>query len=39
MKKNGFVLVVVIAIGIMILGSGVCFAETRFIVNANPAAF
>lgn len=39
MKRNGFVSVVMIAIGMVVLGSGMCFAEMRFIVNANPAAF
>ena len=39
MKRNGFVSAVMIAIGMVVLGSGMCFAEMRFIVNANPAAF
>lgn len=39
MKRNGVVSAVMIAIGMVVLGSGMCFAEMRFIVNANPAAF
>ena len=39
MKRNSFVSVVMVAINMMVLGSGVCFAEMKFIVNANPVAF
>ena len=39
MKGKSFVSAVMIAMGMMVLGSGMCFAEMRFIVNANPLAF
>ena len=39
MNRTGLVSAVMIAIGMVVLGSGVCFAEMKFIVNANPVAF
>ena len=39
MKRNSFIAGMLIAMGIVVLGDGMCFAEMRFIVNVNPATF